>query len=195
MALLAERSRLDARPTERSSANKFPRKGAAMSITDDVLTANEEYVRNFQAGHLPISPARHLAIVACMDARLTVEQFAGLKTGDAHIIRNAGGVVTDDVIRSLLISHYLLGTNEWIIVEHTDCGMLTFKDEELLSRLEQETGVVAHAPSHFYAFSDLETNLGRQIAKVRAHPWVPRQIPVRGFIYDVHSGKLTEVRP
>jgi carbonic anhydrase len=166
-----------------------------MSTTDDVLRANEEYVRNFKAAHLAIRPARHLAIVACMDARLTVEQFAGLETGDAHVIRNAGGIVTDDVIRSLLISHYLLGTNEWIIVAHTDCGMLTFKDDELLNRLENETGTVAHAPSHFYAFPDLETNLRRQLAKVSAHPWVPRQIPVRGFIYDVHSGKLSEVQP
>ena len=165
-----------------------------MSTTEEVLKANEEYVRNFKLGQLAIPPARHLAIVACMDARLTVEQFAGLKTGDAHIIRNAGGIVTDDVIRSLLISHYLLGTNEWIIVEHTDCGMLTFKDEDLLGRLEKETGTVAHAPSHFYAFPDLETNLRRQIAKVRSHPWVPKQIAVRGFIYDVRSGKLNEVR-
>lgn len=164
-----------------------------MSTTDEVLKANEQYVRDFKLGHLPIPPARHLAIVACMDARLTVEQFAGLKTGDAHIIRNAGGIVTDDVIRSLLISHYLLGTNEWIIVEHTDCGMLTFKDEDLLARLEKETGTVAHAPSHFHAFGNLETNLRRQIAKVRAHPWVPKNIPVRGFIYDVRSGKLNEV--
>ena len=119
-----------------------------MSTTDDILKANEEYVRNFNLSHLTIPTARRLVIVACMDARLAVEQLAGLKTGDAHIIRNAGGVVTDDVIRSLLISHYLLGTNEWIIVEHTECGMLTFKDEELLSRLENETGVVAHAPSN-----------------------------------------------
>ena len=127
-----------------------------------------------------------------MDARLTVEQFAGLNTGDAHIIRNAGGIVTDDVIRSLLISHYLLGTNEWIIVEHTDYGMLTFKDEDLLGRLEKETGVVAHAPSQFHSFSDLEMNLRRQLKKVRAHPWVPRQIPVRGFIYDIRWGRSNE---
>src|SRR5271170_7857728 len=105
-----------------------------MSTTDDLLKANQEYSRDFSLGNLPIPPARHLAIVACMDARLSVEQLAGLKAGDAHIIRNAGGVVTDDVIRSLLISHYLLGTNEWIIIEHTDCGMLKFKDEELLLR-------------------------------------------------------------
>jgi carbonic anhydrase len=165
-----------------------------MSKTDEVIRANEEYARNFKLSSLRAPPARHLAIVACMDARLTVEQFSGLKTGDAHIIRNAGGVVTDDVIRSLLISHYLLGTNEWIIVEHTDCGMLTFKDEDLLARLEKETGAVAHAPSHFHTFSDLETNLRRQIAKVRAHPWVPKEIPVRGFIYDVNTGRLNEVK-
>jgi carbonic anhydrase len=165
-----------------------------MSTTDQVLKANEEYVRNFNLANLSTPPARHLAIVACMDARLTVEELAGLKTGDAHIIRNAGGLVTDDVIRSLLISHYLLGTNEWMIVEHTDCGMLTFKDEDLLSRLERETGAVAHAPSHFHAFTDLETNLLRQIAKLRAHPWVPKEIPVRGFIYDVGTGRLNEVK-
>ena len=164
-----------------------------MSTTDEVLKTNEEYVRNFGLGGLKAAPARRLAIVACMDARLTVEQIAGLKTGDAHIIRNAGGVVTDDVIRSLLISHYLLGTNEWLIIEHTGCGMLSFKDEDLIGRLEQETGVMAHAPSHFHAFADLETNLRRQIAKVRAHPWVPKEIPVRGFIYDVGTGRLNEV--
>jgi carbonic anhydrase len=164
-----------------------------MSTTDEVLKANEEYVRNFGLGGLKAAPARRLAIVACMDARLTVEHIAGLKTGDAHIIRNAGGVVTDDVIRSLLISHHLLGTNEWLIIEHTGCGMLSFKDEDLIGRLEQETGVMAHAPSHFHAFADLETNLRRQIAKVRAHPWVPKEIPVRGFIYDVGTGRLNEV--
>jgi carbonic anhydrase len=164
-----------------------------MSTTDEVLKANEEYVRNFDLGELKAPPARRLAIVACMDARMTVEQIAGLKAGDAHIIRNAGGVVTDDVIRSLLISHHLLGTNEWLIIEHTGCGMLTFKDEDLIGRLEQETGVVAHAPSHFHAFDDLETNLRRQIAKVRAHPWVPKEIPVRGLVYDVGTGRLNEV--
>jgi carbonic anhydrase len=164
-----------------------------MSTTDEVLKANEEYVRNFDLGALKAPPARRLAIVACMDARLTVEQIAGLKAGDAHIIRNAGGVVTDDVIRSLLISHYLLGTNEWLIIEHTGCGMLTFTDEDLIGRLERETGVVAHAPSHFHAFTDLETNLRRQLAKVRAHPWVPKAIPVRGFVYEIGTGRLSEV--
>jgi carbonic anhydrase len=166
-----------------------------MSEIDEVLKANGEYARNFELGSLPAPPARRLAIVTCMDARLTVEEFAGLETGDAHIIRNAGGVVTDDVIRSLLISHHLLGTNEWIIIEHTGCGMLTFKDEDLIGRLEQETGVVAHAPSHFHTFTDLEANLRRQLAKIRAHPWVPKTLPVRGFIYDVGTGRLNEISP
>jgi len=165
-----------------------------MSTIEEVLTANEEYSRKFKLGHLAMPPARHLAILACMDARLTVEQFAGLKTGDAHIIRNAGGIVTDDAIRSLLISHYLLGTKEWIIVEHTDCRMLTFKDEDLLQRLENQTGTTAHSPSQFYVFKDLELNVRRQIQKIRAHPWVPKDILLRGYIYDVRTGKLNEVR-
>src|SRR3990170_1330035 len=106
-----------------------------MGVTEEVLKANEDYARDFALGHLPIPPARKLAVVACMDARLTVEQVLGLKTGDAHIIRNAGGIVTEDALRSLLISHYLLGTREFAIINHTDCGMLTFKDEELRTRL------------------------------------------------------------
>lgn len=164
-----------------------------MSTIDAVLKANEEYARNFKLGNLPAPPARHLAILACMDARLTVEQFGGLGTGDAHIIRNAGGAVTDDAIRSLLISHYLLGTKEWMIVGHTGCGMLTFKDEDLLQRLEKQTGTAVHSPSHFHAFQDLEANVRRQIQKLRAHPWVPKEIIVRGFVYDVRTGKLKEI--
>lgn len=164
-----------------------------MSVTDEVLKANDRYAQSFSLGHLPMPPARKLAIVACMDARLTVEQVLGLKTGDAHIVRNAGGIVTEDAIRSLLISHYLLGTQEWLIINHTDCGMLTFKDEELRAKLEQTSGTAAVAPVHFHAFSDLEENVRRQIQKVKSHPWVPRHIPVRGFIYDVKTGRLGEV--
>jgi carbonic anhydrase len=164
-----------------------------MSAIDEVLKANEEYSRAFALGNLPIPPARKLAILACMDARLTVEQFGGLKTGDAHIIRNAGGIVTEDAVRSLVISHHLLGTVEWMIVEHTDCGMVTFTDADLIDRLEKKTGVAVHSPSHFHAFTDLESNVRRQIGKLRAHPWVPKEILIRGFIYDVRSGKLNEV--
>lgn len=164
-----------------------------MSVIDDVQQANHRFAEGFRLGHLPMPPARKLAIVACMDARLTVEPALGLKTGDAHIIRNAGGIVTDDVIRSLLISHYLLGTEEWMIVNHTDCGMLTFKDEELVAKLRAEWDTTAVTPAHFHAFSDLEENVRQQIQKVHSHPWVPNDIPVRGFIYDVRTGTLNEV--
>ncbi len=165
-----------------------------MSTTDELIKANEQYARNFNLGHLPMPPARKLAVLACMDARLTVEQALGLKTGDAHVIRNAGGIVTEDALRSLLISHYLLGTQEFLIVNHTDCGMLTFKDEELSARLEKETGTAVVAPVHFHAFADLEANVRRQIERLRSHPWIPKQVVVRGFIYDVRTGSLREVQ-
>jgi len=165
-----------------------------MSVTDEILRSNQAYAAQFNLGHLPMPPARRLAVVACMDARLTVEQFLGLKTGDAHIIRNAGGLVTDDALRSLIISHHLLGTQEFVIVEHTDCGMLTFEDGELRARLEKETGATADSPRAFLAFSNLEENVRKQIAKVRAHPWLGKAVPVRGFIYDVKTGRMQEVK-
>lgn len=164
-----------------------------MSTTSEVIAANKKYAENFALGHLPLPPARRLAVVACMDARLTVEQVLGLNTGDAHIIRNAGGIVSEDAVRSLIISHHLLGTQEFIILNHTDCGMLTFKDEELRTKLQQETGTATVAPDHFYAFADLEANVREQVQKVKSHPWVPKHIPVRGFIYDVKTGQLNEV--
>ena len=165
-----------------------------MSIIDEVLAANEGYARSFNLGRLAMPPGRKLAVVACMDARLTIEPMLGLKTGEAHIIRNAGGIVTEDALRSLIISHYLLGTAEFIIINHTDCGMLTFHDEDLRKRLHEATGTAAVAPAAFHAFGDLEENVRQQIQKVRAHPWIPREISVRGFVYDVKTGKLKEVR-
>ncbi len=164
-----------------------------MSITDELLQANERYAHSFNLGQLAMPPARRVAIVACMDARLTIEPMLGLKTGEAHIIRNAGGIINDDAVRSLLISHYLLGTQEFLIINHTDCGMLTFKDEDLMRRLEKETGTAAVAPQYFHAFGNLEENVQRQIQRLRSHPWIPEQIPVRGFIYDVKTGRLREV--
>ena len=164
-----------------------------MSVTEETIKANEGYVKGFAFGKLPMPPARKLAIVACMDARLMVDQVLGLKTGDAHIIRNAGGLATDDALRSLIISHHLLGTQEFIIINHTDCGMLTFNDEELRTKLQQQTGTATDTPAHFHAFSDVEENVRQQIEKVKGHPWIPRQIPVRGFIYDVGTGRLSEV--
>lgn len=164
-----------------------------MSVIEEVLRANEHYAGSFTLGHLPMPPARKLAVVACMDARLTVEQVLGLRTGDAHVIRNAGGIVTDDAVRSLIISHHLLGTQEFMIVNHTDCGMLTFKDDELRAKLRRATGTATVAPDSFHAFSDLEDNVREQIQRVRSHPWLPSHIPVRGFIYDVRTGRLSEV--
>lgn len=163
------------------------------SVTDEVVAANRQYAADFKLGNLAMPPARKLAIVACMDARMTIEPMLGLKTGDAHIIRNAGGIVTEDALRSLIISHYLLGTQEFIVINHTDCGMLTFKDEDLRSKLQSATGTAAVGPAAFHAFSELEQNVREQIQKAKAHPWIPKDIPVRGFVYDVKTGRLNEV--
>jgi carbonic anhydrase len=164
-----------------------------MSVVDEALKANELYAASFTLGGLAMPPLRKLAILACMDARLTVEPLLGLKTGDAHIIRNAGGIATEDAVRSLIISHHLLGTREFMVINHTDCGMLTFKDEELGAKLRRETGSAAIAPARFYAFGKPEDNVREQIQRIKSHPWLPSRIPVRGFVYDVKTGKLGEV--
>src|ERR1700752_2232693 len=127
-----------------------------MSVIDEVLKANQEYAKNFNLGHLPMPPARKLAVVACMDARMTVSQLLGLKAGEAHIIRNAGGIITEDALRSLILSHHLLGTQEFMIINHTDCGMLTFTDEDVRAKLQQLTGTATVAPVHFHAFRNVE---------------------------------------
>ena len=164
-----------------------------MSVIDETIEANQSYAQGFNLGHLAMPPSRKLAVVACMDARLTVEHILGLKTGEAHIIRNAGGIATEDALRSLIISHHLLGTQEFIIINHTDCGMLTFKDDELRAQLQRDSGTATVAPVHFHAFSDLEENVRVQMQRVRSHPWVPESIPVRGFVYDVKTGWLKEI--
>ncbi len=164
-----------------------------MAATDDALKANESYAKNFNQGSLPMPPAKKIAIVACMDARLTIEPMLGLKTGDAHIIRNAGGIVTEDALRSLIISEQLLGTGEIMIINHTDCGMLTFKDDELEQQLKRQTGKTPIAPNRFHAFKDVKENVREQIGKLRLHPWIPQSITIRGFVYDVKTGKLEEV--
>jgi carbonic anhydrase len=166
-----------------------------MSTIDEAVQANDSYARKFNLGHLPMPPARKLAIVSCMDARLTVEEVLGLKTGDAHIIRNAGGILTEDALRSLIISHHLLGTNEFMFVHHTDCGMLTFTDEKLETDLRRKTGQASASPSRFHSFADLEADILLQIERARSNPWIPKEIPIRGFIYDVHTGKVAEVEP
>ena len=164
-----------------------------MSTIDEVLGANEHYAQHFTLGHLALPPTRQLAVVACMDARLMVDQLLGLQPGEAHIIRNAGGIVTEDALRSLILSHHLLGTQEFMIINHTDCGMLTFTDEEVRAKLQQLTGTATVAPGYFHAFRNLEENVRQQLQKVISHPWIPTQIPVRGFIYDVTTGRLHEV--
>ena len=164
-----------------------------MSSIDDAIKANDSYSRGFKLSNLAMPPARKLAIIACMDARLTLEPMLGLNTGEAHIIRNAGGIVTEDVVRSLVISQQLLGTQEVMIINHTDCGMLTFKDDDLRTRLLNSTGKLAVAPARFYAFNDVEQNVREQVQKLRSHPWIPQQITVRGFVYDVKSGRLKKV--
>ena len=163
-----------------------------MSVIDEVLAANEIYSRTHELRKLTPRPERKLAVLTCMDTRLSIRTL-GLREGDAHIIRNAGGIVTEDALRSLIISHHLLGTQEFIIINHTDCGMLTFKDEDLTAKLESETNASAVSPSRFYAFPDLEKNVRQQIQRVKAHPWIPEHISVRGFVYDVKTGKLNEV--
>ena len=163
-----------------------------MSVTDELLKNNERYARSFTKGGLPLPPAKHVAVVACMDARLDVHELLGLEEGDAHVIRNAGGAVTDDAIRSLVISQRLLGTREIILVHHTDCGMLTFTDEAVKKQVQADTGI--RPPFALEAFADLEADVRQSIARIKANPFVPWKESVRGFVYDVKTGRLHEVK-
>ena len=162
-----------------------------MSVTDELLANNDAYVAGFDKGDLPLPPGKKVAIVACMDARLNVYGALGLSEGDAHVIRNAGGVVTDDEIRSIAISQRLLGTEEIILIHHTDCGMLTFTDDEFKASVQDETGIKPEWAAE--AFSDLETDVRQSIARIKASPFIPRKESVRGFIYEVETGRLREV--
>jgi carbonic anhydrase len=162
-----------------------------MSVTDELLQKNERYAESFDKGDLPLPPARGVAVVACMDARLDVHKILGLEEGDAHVIRNAGGVITDDEIRSLAISQRLLGTREIILIHHTDCGMLTFTDEELKAQIQQEAGIKPHFSLE--SFSDLEEDVRQSMRRIQASPFVPHKESVRGFIYEVQTGRLREV--
>src|SRR5919112_6673123 len=156
-----------------------------MSVTDELLHNNEAYAESFNKGDLPLPPAKGVAVVACMDARLNVYGMLGLQEGDAHVIRNAGGVITDDEIRSLAISQHLLGTSEIVLVHHTDCGMLTFTDDEVKADLEQATGLRPHFALE--AFSDLEIDIRQSIARIKHSPFVLHKDKVRGFVYDVRT--------
>ena len=162
-----------------------------MSSTDELLGNNEAYAESFDKGELPLPPAKKVAVVACMDARLDVSRALGLQEGDAHVIRNAGGVVTDDAIRSLAISQRLLGTEEIILIHHTGCGMLTFTDDEFRHSIEQDTGIKPEWAAE--SFTDLEGDVRQSIARIKASPFIPRKDAVRGFVYEVESGRLREV--
>jgi carbonic anhydrase len=163
-----------------------------MSVIDEVLEANAVYAQTHRLSHLSPRPRRRLAVLTCMDTRLS-KQTLGLATGDAHIVRNAGGIVTEDVLRSLLVSHFLLGTEEFMIINHTDCGLANVSEEELRRRIRTRSGTAAVAPTHFYAFSDVRENVRQQMEKLRSHPWIPKEILLRGFVYDVGDGRLREV--
>jgi carbonic anhydrase len=162
-----------------------------MSTTDELLKNNQAYADSFEKGDLPLPPAKKVAVVACMDARLNVHDILGLELGDAHVIRNAGGVVTDDEIRSLAISQRLLGTEEIILIHHTDCGMLTFTDDDFKHQIEEETGVKPEWAAE--AFNDLDADVRQSIARIKASPFIPRKETVRGFVYEVETGRLREV--
>jgi carbonic anhydrase len=166
--------------------------GGNVSSTDTFVANSERYAASFDKGDLPMPPALHTAVVACMDARLNPYAVLGLSEGDAHIIRNAGGVVTDDVIRSLTISQRLLGTSEIVLIHHTDCGMLTFRDDDLKAQIEADTGI---RPSFaLEAFTDLDADVRQSIARIKASPFIPDKDSIRGFVYEVETGRLREVK-
>jgi carbonic anhydrase len=163
-----------------------------MSVADELVANNEHYAETFN-GPLPLPPARGVAIVACMDARINVYSILGLAEGEAHVIRNAGGAVTDDVIRSLAISQRLLGTREVVLIHHTECGMLTFTDDEFKAAIQEDTGI--RPPWAAEAFGNLDADVRQSIARIKASPFLPHRDNVRGFVFDVATGKLSEVGP
>ena len=162
-----------------------------MSQIDELLAHNEAYAQDFDKGDLPLPPARKMAVVTCMDARLSPYVMLGLEEGDAHVIRNAGGVITDDEIRSLAISQRLLGTEEIMLIHHSDCGMLTFTDDDFKAQIQEDTGI--KPPWAAESFPDLDENVRQSIARVKASPFIPHKESVRGFVYDVETGRLREV--
>ena len=163
-----------------------------MSVTETLLQNSRSYAAGFEGG-LPGPPSKHVAVVACMDARLNVYALLGLREGEAHVIRNAGGVVTDDTIRSLAISQRLLGTREVLLIHHTGCGMLTFRDEDFAAQLQADTGDTP--PWSAQAFTDLDEDVQQSIARIEASPFVPDTGSVRGFVFDIDTGDLREVAP
>jgi carbonic anhydrase len=162
-----------------------------MSVIDELVHNAESYAEEFDKSALPLPPAKHVAIVACMDARLNPYGLLGLQEGDAHVIRNAGGVITDDEIRSLAISQRLLGTEEIMLIHHSDCGMLTFGDDEFRRQVQHDTGIRPEWAAE--AFDDLDEDVRQSIARIKASPFIPKKDTVRGFVYEVETGRLREV--
>ena len=162
-----------------------------MSVIDELVGNNARYAESFTKGDLPLPPGRNLAVVACMDARLDTHALLGLEEGDAHVIRNAGGVVTDDAIRSLTISQRLLGTQSIMLIHHTDCGMLTFRDDDVKDSIQADTGL--RPPFALEAFGDLDDDIRHSIARIKASPFIPSKDDIRGFVYDCAAGSLKEV--
>src|SRR5256884_4320897 len=180
------------RPRNHTSVNSLNFNGGnTMSVTDELVRNNESYSRSFEKGNLPLPPAKHVAVLACMDARLHVNKILGLKEGDAHVIRNAGGGATDDAIRSLTISQRLLGTDEIIPIPHTDFGMLTFTDDQVKASIAHEVGIPP--PFALEAFSDLQDDVRQTIARIKASPFIPTKDKIRGFVYDAKTRQLDEV--
>ncbi len=163
-----------------------------MTVFDALLTANQSYAQSFNAGELPMPPARKVAVLTCMDARLHPEKFLGLNVGDAHVIRNAGGRASEDAIRSLVISERLLGTTEIVVIHHTDCGMLTFSNNDLAQKIQQDLGVDV-GDRDFLPFADLEQSVRDDVNTLRRSPLIPKEIPIAGAVYDVHTGTVQDI--
>jgi carbonic anhydrase len=163
-----------------------------VSTTDDLLANNESYAASFDTADVPMPPGKKVAVIACMDARLNVYGALGLQEGDAHVIRNAGGVVTDDGIRSLAISQRLLGTEEVILIHHTDCGMLTFTDDDFKASIQDDTGIKPAWAAE--SFSDLDEDVRQSVARIKASPFIPKKGAIRGFVFEVETGRLREVK-
>lgn len=164
-----------------------------MSTIDEVLNANDAYSRTHEFRHLTPKPKRKLAVLTCMDTRLSIRTL-GLQEGDAHIIRNAGGIVTEDAIRSLIVSHFLLETEEIMVVNHTDCGLMKTNEHDLRDKIKTSTGITSADPTTFHTFQDVDANVREQLQKLHLHPWIPNEMKVRGFVYDVATGKLREIK-
>ncbi len=165
-----------------------------MNRIDELLKKNEKFAESFTGADLPHKPSKNVAVLACMDCRMDIEKILGIEPGEANVFRNAGGIATMDALRSLIASHHKLGANEIIVINHTECGMASFSGDDFKKELIEKTGVSAERPASFHTITNLETNLKEQVDKIKSHPWIPDSVPVRGFMYDVKTGLLNEMK-